>query len=419
MRAVNNIGTSGNSNEASATPVFPKQVLGYTFENGPSGANPDLITDVTGNGNTGRAISAATTADALFTHDAAAAGTWAGVTADSADYIALPDAFDFGNQFTFFAFVKLNTDASGIQTIVATNSSGGATGGFALYVNDFNNQSHAIVFETNTGPANGTNVQSKSRTAAGVFPFDGKYHAVAAVVNRPSGTVQIYLDGVNYPVDNAAIDTNFPTASGANRLGEFAGGDEVAVNSQFDNVAVYAGLLNGKDIAALSSVGATVTGSIALEGVSNLAAVSTFAPLGGFEVQFRPVGSTTATYDFKNVALTTTAGNANGTFSVSGVAAGTYDVWIKGSKNLAVLSSGVVVSATSGTVPAVLLPAGDSNNDNSVDSTDFGNLIGAFNTTGAVAGSGYDPTVDFNFDGSIDSTDFGLLIGEFNNVGPK
>ena len=32
-------------------------------------------------------------------------------------------------------------------------------------------------------------------------------------------------------------------------------------------------------------------------------------------------------------------------------------------------------------------------------------------------GNGYDPTCDFNFDGSVDSTDFGLLIGEFNVMG--
>ena len=63
------------------------------------------------------------------------------------------------------------------------------------------------------------------------------------------------------------------------------------------------------------------------------------------------------------------------------------------------------------------LPAGDSNNDNSVDSTDFGTLIGAFGGAGSVTGSGYDATVDFNFDGSVDSTDFGILIGEFNSMG--
>ena len=62
-------------------------------------------------------------------------------------------------------------------------------------------------------------------------------------------------------------------------------------------------------------------------------------------------------------------------------------------------------------------PVGDANNDNSVDSTDFGILIGAYGSSAAVPGSGYDPTADFNFDGSIDSTDFGILISEFGTVG--
>ena len=172
--------------------------------------------------------------------------------------------------------------------------------------------------------------------------------------------------------------------------------------------------------AATSGTGATVTGTIALEGVTDLfGGISKYAPLGTFRVDFRTPGTMTVVKT-ANVSLTpVAAGNPNGTFSVSGVPAGTYDVLIKGAKNLAVLSPGVVVSATSGVIPAVSLPAGDANNDNSVDSTDFGLLIGEFNLSGAIAGSGYDPAEDFNFDGSVDSTDFGLLIGEFNNMGAK
>ena len=166
----------------------------------------------------------------------------------------------------------------------------------------------------------------------------------------------------------------------------------------------------------------TVTGSVTLEGVSDLTGVSQYAPLGVFDVQFRAPGSVAPLYEFQNVTLTPSANVAVGTFSVS-VPAGTYDVWIKGRKNLAVLSPGVIVGATGGTVGSVatplILPAGDANNDNSVDSTDFGLLIGEFNLSGAIAGSGYDPAEDFNFDGSVDSTDFGLLIGEFNNMGAK
>ena len=162
---------------------------------------------------------------------------------------------------------------------------------------------------------------------------------------------------------------------------------------------------------------ATVTGGITLEGVTDLSAVSQFAPLGVFEVQFRPVGSTTPTYDFTNVALTTSPGSANGTFAVSGIAAGTYDVWVKGSKNLAALSSGVVIAGSTGTVPSLSLPAGDADGDNFVGPSDFGLFVGAYNTGGGVAGSGYDARADFNFDGFVDPTDFGLFVGEYNTAG--
>ncbi len=418
VQAVNNIGTT-NSNEVAVKAVAAVRILAYDFENGPSGMNPDPITDITGSGNTGRSIASDVAgADAGFTLDAAA-GKYSGVTKSLTNYLALPDAFDFGSQFTFYALVKLTQDNFGIQTIVATGGSGGSTGGFELYINDFNNQSHAIVFETNTGTTPGPNIQTKTRTADGVYQFDGKYHAIAAVVNRTAGSVSLYYDGVLQAVDNSTIDTTFPTATGDNRLGQFAGGGQLASNSQFDNVAVYKGLLSAVDIAALGAAGATITGKIALEGVADLAAVSPSAPLGTFHISLRQNGVEVRKAD---VFLATTAGSPVGTFNLPGVPAGTYDIWIKGSKNLAVLTNGVVVSATSGTLGTtanpIQLPAADANGDNSVDSSDFTALIGSFNSDATIAGSGYDPTADFNFDGFVDSSDFTLLIGQFNNVGP-
>ena len=203
--------------------------------------------------------------------------------------------------------------------------------------------------------------------------------------------------------------------------GVFGGNPTDRYNGFADEIRISDNALAPSQFLFAPVAGATVTATIALEGVSDLSAVSPFSPLGTFHIVFRTVGTSTV-IKTADVSLATAKGSANGTFSISGVPAGTYDVLIKGSKNLAVLVPGVAVTTT-GTVGSganpVLLPAGDSNGDNSVDSTDFGNLIGAFNTTGAVAGSGYDPTVDFNFDGSVDSTDFGLLIGEFNNVGAK
>ena len=83
------------------------------------------------------------------------------------------------------------------------------------------------------------------------------------------------------------------------------------------------------------------------------------------------------------------------------------------------LQATVTVDATNGAVANVSLSlrGGDANNDNSVDSTDFGLLIGAYNSALVFSGSGYDASADFNCDGHVDATDFGILIGNYNTTG--
>ena len=160
---------------------------------------------------------------------------------------------------------------------------------------------------------------------------------------------------------------------------------------------------------------AAVSGYLELEGVHSLSSVSPGAPLGTFHVSFRTPGTTTERFG-ADVSLTPTPGSATGTFMIPAVPNDTYDVTIQGGKNLRVFLRNQFISQI-GYLPPVTLPAGDANGDNSVDSTNFGVLIGAFNSSASVPGSGYDATADFNFDGVVDSTDFGLLIGEFGSVG--
>ena len=155
---------------------------------------------------------------------------------------------------------------------------------------------------------------------------------------------------------------------------------------------------------AIAPVGNTlVSGTLGFEGISSS------APNQMVTFTFR---STTGGATFTR----TTQVPASGVFTLTNIPADKYNVRIKGNKYLAQV---VAVDNTSGPVTGLTSDqrAGDTNNDNSVDSTDFGNLIGAFNTMSSVTGSGYDPNADLNGDGSVDSTDFGLLIGEFNNTG--
>ena len=167
----------------------------------------------------------------------------------------------------------------------------------------------------------------------------------------------------------------------------------------------------------------TATGNIALEGVPDLSATSFNALPGTFTIGFYTPGSVTpgtpATPVYSaTVSLKTTPGSANGSYSVSGIPFGTYDVIIKGAKNLAVKLPSVALTTPNATLADALLPAGDANNDDIVDTTDFGVLVGVYGSDSNVTGSGYDASADFNFDGIVDTSDFGLLVGEYGNQGP-
>ena len=99
-----------------------------------------------------------------------------------------------------------------------------------------------------------------------------------------------------------------------------------------------------------------------------------------------------------------------------------YDVTIQGSKWLKQRFRGIRAYTTltaAGYAANIntFLIGGDANGDNSVDSSDFGILIGAYGSDASILGSGYDPTADFNCDGVVDATDFGILIGAYGEVG--
>ena len=154
-------------------------------------------------------------------------------------------------------------------------------------------------------------------------------------------------------------------------------------------------------------MGAYEYGNVGVYGTLNFDGISTLAPAQNVTFQFRPTTGAAI-----NTTYFTTS---DGAFYLYGIPNGNYMMRVKSPTYLAVV---VPVTVTGGIASiTATLPAGDANNDNSVDSSDFGVLIGAFNTSASVPGSGYDATADFNGDGVVDSSDFGLLIGNFNTVG--
>ncbi len=151
--------------------------------------------------------------------------------------------------------------------------------------------------------------------------------------------------------------------------------------------------------------GATVVQSV--KGIADYPAVVNKAQPLRFE--FRPANGDTS---FVRMATPDSAG----TFTLPYIPPGKYSVAVKGS---VFLQKVVAVDTTAGDVTGLDVPLtpGDGNNDNSVDSSDFTLIIGAYNSDSAVPGSGYDPQADFNCDGKVDSSDFTLLIGAYGMVG--
>ena len=172
---------------------------------------------------------------------------------------------------------------------------------------------------------------------------------------------------------------------------------------------------NSKEATA-TPIGQTVTGRIAIDTVSDLAAISSAAPLGLFTLDFRMPGTTIPIVS-RQVSLVPVGGSSPfGTFSAANVAAGTYDIAIKGTKTLRLLLQGQTISGTTA-LPDATLTGGDADNNNAVDIGDFGALVNAYNGDSAVAGSGYNASADFNYDGKIDIADFGILVNNYNKSG--
>jgi hypothetical protein len=108
--------------------------------------------------------------------------------------------------------------------------------------------------------------------------------------------------------------------------------------------------------------------------------------------------------------------DAHGNFSVAldGLPHGTYTWWVKGPQYLAGAGT-VTLDGTSRTVEMGVQRAGDVNNDNLVDTTDFSLLRANYGRT--CGASGYDARTEFTGDCLVDVTDFTLLRGNFGQAG--
>ena len=283
-------------------------------------------------------------------------------------------AFADSGDITFIAALKsggtgiFRANASGVTTLVPAGS------GFASITAVAANSSGQIAFEA--APAGG---------AAGIY-------------TGPTPA----LNKVIAPGDILSGKTVSRVEVGAEGLND-AG-----------RIAFFARFTDNTEALYVASASTTpLSGSVTLEGLS--AATRIAAPTGSVTVEFRTPGKTAALYT-ASAPLTAVSGQDALHYSVAAPPPGTYDIAIKTDKNLRVTLPAVSVGGGAA-LPAVLLPAGDANGDNSVDASDFGLFVSAYNSDITIPGSGYDPTCDFNFDGAVDASDFGLLVGNYNKIG--
>ncbi|TVR79637.1 MAG: hypothetical protein EA409_08985, partial [Saprospirales bacterium] len=105
-----------------------------------------------------------------------------------------------------------------------------------------------------------------------------------------------------------------------------------------------------------------------------------------------------------------------GNFSIDGVIAGSYDVFVKIDGYLQKGIAGINVGENS--LPDLVfdsLVAGDVNGDNIVGQSDLDALIQAYNTL--IGDAGFNAAADFNCDGKVDINDLTKLIENFGETG--
>lgn len=171
-------------------------------------------------------------------------------------------------------------------------------------------------------------------------------------------------------------------------------------DAAFDGVSVLAQTEDG-----VVTVGDTIAGALNLQGRPSPPAPSWSIPL---TLSLMISGQVTPAYVF------TPTTNQNGTFGVSGVPAGTYDVTVKNHHTLQNTQSVTVVDGTNN-IDFGTLREGDANDDNFVTLLDFSILATAFGT--GEEDTGFDPRSDFNEDGFITLLDFSLLASNFGQAG--
>jgi hypothetical protein len=159
---------------------------------------------------------------------------------------------------------------------------------------------------------------------------------------------------------------------------------------------------------ATATGSSSLTGSVAFQGRGSAGDPRWAVPLS--VKLFRPGTSTL-------VMSAIPTATANGTFTVSGITPGTYDVEVKHVQSLSRRVNGVSIAAGDAASQSLgTLITGDVNGDNAVTILDFSLLSASFGLSQGQ--TGFDPRADLDANNIVDIIDFSLLSSSFGS-GPS
>ncbi|WP_310594203.1 LamG-like jellyroll fold domain-containing protein [Flavobacterium sp.] len=145
----------------------------------------------------------------------------------SNDIITIPNSatYDYttSSAFTIEAWVKINTSASSINTIVGKKAPGGGTSGYAFYINSWGSSDRKVVFEA-TG---GTFISTTS------IPNNTWTHVAVSVAS--GGAATIYINGVASGTGTVTIPSN----SNSINVGAFGNNGYFYFNGSMDEVRIW------------------------------------------------------------------------------------------------------------------------------------------------------------------------------------
>lgn len=234
-------------------------------------------------------------------------------------------------------------------------------------------------------------VASATTSSGGFFtvtaPEAGTYYLCITTLSGETFTTKSATDR-DFGTDDGAIDSDInPTGSRTGCTDNF----EVTANTTRYDI--------GFAIAA-----ASVVGNVDMEGRGT-------APDARWALPHRLVIATNAGVYVANTTVTT---DTNGRFVFGAVQTGSYKVWVKGEQTLAQLAI-TTLGQGGTTIDFGLMRAGDANDDNVVNISDFSILAASFGKASGT--SGYDERADFNGSAVVDITDFSLLAVNFGQAG--